>query len=137
MAKILKLSDRIPVTIEDVTLKLAPLCYQHKMEIQQYMIEAATGNMQSAMKGAALAIKYSVKDITGVEDYSGNKFELSFEENGSLSEECVDNLLNLSLNNKMIAVCASLLNGLPEEEMKHPVTGEKMEGITFGKVEGN
>lgn len=136
MSKILKLTDRVPVKIDDITVKISPLSYLQKLEIQDHMIAAASGDMKSAMLGAAKAIKYSVKDIEGVQDYHGNKFELSFDEQGYLQEECVDNLLNLSQNNKLITVCAAFINGLPEGDLVNPQTGEALEGISFGEVQG-
>lgn len=136
MSKILRVSDRVNVQIDDIKLKLAPLSYLHKMEIQDFMVDAAAGNMLSAMKGAAKAIKYSVKGLEGVEQYDGKAYELVFEEDGSLKDECVDDLLNLEQSNKLMTVCAALLNGLPQNELKHPTTGEILKGISFGEIEG-
>ena len=137
MSKILRLTDRIPVTIEDISLKLAPLSYLKKMEIQDFMVAASDGDMRSAMKGAVTAIKYSVKGIEGVEDYSGKKFELSFDESGNLTDECVGDLLNLRQSEKLMTVCAALLQGLPEQELINPGTGEAIKGVSFGEIEGN
>jgi hypothetical protein len=136
MSKILRLKDRVNVKIDDVSLKLSPLSYLQKMEIQDYMIEASSGDMKAAMKGAALAIKYCVKHIDGVEDYSDKKYELSFDDSGHLTDECVDDLLNLRQSEKLMSVCATLLQGLPEGELLHPVTGQPIEGSSFGAVEG-
>jgi len=137
MAKILKITDRIPLKIDDIEFKLAPLTFLQKMEIQEHMAGAGIGNLKEAMQGAAKAIKYSIKDVRGIEDYEGNSYTLEFDDSGFLTDGCVDNLLNLQQSEKLIAACAAMLSGLPDKELLDPRTGEKLEGISFGEVQGN
>lgn len=137
MTKILKISDRIPVHIGDILFKISPLTYLQKMEIQDHMVDASGGNLKAAMAGAHKALKYAIKGVEGIEDYSGKSYELSFGEDKYLTDECVDDLLNLDQSDTLITVCAALLNGLPKKEMLHPKTGKPLEGVSIGKIEGN
>ena len=137
MTKLISIDETIQVNIDSITIHISPLTYLEKMQLQEYMMKAVNGNLVEAMKGAALAIKYAVKDIDGVEDSDGYKFKLEFEENKRhLTDRCVDNLLNLPQNNKIIATCSSLLEKLPSEGIKHPSTGEFIEGISIGSQKG-
>lgn len=137
MTKLISMNDRIPVEIDDITIYISPLSYAQKMELQSYMANAIKGDFVQAMKGAAMAVKYAIKDIDGVEDFEGYKFKLDFEEDGkSLSEACVDNLLNLPQNSKIITTCSALLQGIPLDGIRHPETDEIMKGITIGDVMG-
>lgn len=137
MTKLISVNEKIPVVIDDITIYISPLTYMEKMELQGYMMKAVEGDLSMAMQGAAKAIKFSVKGIEGVTNSKGKKYNLEFEENGKhLTDTCIDDLLNLPQNNKLIVTCSALLEGLPLEGIKNPTTGEMIEGITVGTVEG-
>lgn len=137
MTRLISVNERIPIKIDGITIHVSPLTYLEKMQLQDYMMKAVNGNLSEAMKGAAMAIKFSVKDIEGVKDSQGYKYKLEFEENGRhLTDESVDNLLNLPQNNKIIATCSSLLEGIPIEGVKHPQTGKPLEGIVVETSKG-
>jgi hypothetical protein len=113
MARIYKRTDRITVRIDDVTLKLAPLSLAQKTEIQDAMFRGQTkGDLKEMTRGIALSIKYAVKGIQGVVDGDGIPYKLE-EENGELTTECVDELLNLDLTAKLSRVCVAMVNGVP------------------------
>ena len=137
MTRLISTDEQIPIHIDNITIYVSPLSYMDKMELQDYMMKAVEGDLKQAMKGAAMAIKYAVKDIDGVKDSQGKKFKLDFEDNKKhLTDSCVDNLLNLPQNNKLIVACSALLEGLPSEGIKNPSTGEMIEGISIGDVVG-
>lgn len=129
MARIYKCSDRIPIRIDDIVIKISPLTADQKSEIQALMIQGRLkGDIKAASRGTALAIKYGVKDVSGIEDGSGVPYKLSFE-GGVLTDECVDDLLNLDCVEKMTFVCISLLKKIPKEFTDHE--GKVLEGVEF------
>ena len=137
MARLISTKERIPVTIDDIVIYISPLSYQEKMQLQDHMLQAVNGNMSEAMKGAAMSIKFAVKKVDGIETSEGYKYQLEFEENGKyITDSCVDDLLNLPQNNKLIATCSSLLEGIPAENIRNPSTGEPLEGVVVGDVPG-
>lgn len=122
--KIYKTSDRITIAIDDIKLVVSPLTYETKCDIQANLL---TGDAMGIVKAAKLAIQHGVKDIKGVEHADGSEYELQFE-NGVLTEECIDDLLNIDQDSKLSFVCTKLLDGIPKEFID-PQTGKKMEGI--------
>lgn len=119
--KIYTMADRLTVKIGELTFKLAPLSYKQKTEIRGlYTI----GKKEDA---AILTMKYSIKDVDGLETISGEKFKLSFDENG-LSEESLDNLLNSMEAPKLILACANLMDAIPNV-MVVPGTDKPLEGV--------
>lgn len=126
--KIYKTSDRIKVKIDDISIKIAPLSYETKCEIQANLIN---GDTLGIVKAAKLSIQHGVKEIEGVENADGSAYELQFE-NGALTEECVDDLLNIDQDNKLSFVCTKLLEGIPTSFVD-PQTGKKIEGISIEK----
>lgn len=116
MARIYKRSDRISVKIDDVTVKLAPLSLHQKTEVQAAMIEGhKNSDIRKATRGLALAMRYSVKSIDGVEDADGQPYKLQMDETDCLTDECVDDLMNLDITAKLALVCSGLVNGVPAE----------------------
>jgi len=81
------------------------------------------------VRAARMALKFAIKEIGGVEDSEGNPYELEVE-NNELTDECVDDLLNLEQNEKLSILCTTLLHGVPKQLMD-PNTGEKMQGVTI------
>lgn len=134
MARIYKRTDRISVRIDDVVVKLAPLTLDQKTEIQQAMLQGRSkADIREATRGIALAIKYSLKGIEGVEDSDGNPYKLEFS-GEELTSACVDNLMNMELTKKLAMVCAAMVNGIPSfftDENQEP-----LEGVEIVKSEG-
>ncbi len=114
MARIYKRSDRVVVKIDEVTVKLAPLSLDQKTQIQHAMILGrGKGDIKEATRGIALAMKFSVKALEGVEDSDGNPYVLQFEADGGLTDECIDDLMNLELAKKLTMVSVAMVNGVP------------------------
>ena len=131
--KILRATDRISVKIDDVTLKLSPLNFAQKSEVQGLMIEAAKGNTQAGLEGAKLAVQYSVKGISGIETFEGEEYTLEFDEGDTgLSESCVNDLVNSEMSEKLMVTCCSLLTGI-KKEIIDPITKKKLQGVTILK----
>lgn len=129
--KIYKPSDRIAIKIDDVTVKVSPLTYEQKSEVQEYMLGAANGDFKAGMDGAKLAIKYAIKGIKGVTLADGSKYELEMD-NDVLSEECVGDLINSEINSKLTIICCGLLTGV-NKNFVDPNTGKKLEGVSIAK----
>ena len=83
------------------------------------------------MSAAFYALQCSLKEVEGIEESDGSKYELEMEE-GIVSKECMNDLLNLEESQEMQLVAISLLNGIPKE-FQNPVTGDKLEGVEFVK----
>lgn len=130
--RIYKTSSKIEVKIEDISIFVSPLSYHQKMELQGLMVKAANGDMNAAMEAVVKALKMSVKDLKGVLilDDQGNDVEYKLEFNGEeLSEECVNDLLNMPISNKISTICTSLLAGVPDKIIGPD--GEPLEGVSI------
>ena len=127
MKRIYKRSDRIAVQIDDLTIKLAPLTFDQKNEIQQNMIDgAAKKDLATMSRAVSLALKYAVRGISGVECSDGSKYELAYDDAGNLTDECIDDLLNLEQKDKLVLVCSALSRTIPSaftDGEGHPLKG--------------
>lgn len=128
MAKIYKTSDKIKVKVDDLIITLSPLTYHQKSMVQAQILEKGEFG---AMDSTRLAVKYALKDIEGIENMDGSKYELEIDE-GIVSDETIDDLFNLEQSTKMSLVCISLLNGIPKEFV-NPQTNEPLDGVSYVK----
>ena len=114
MIKILRLSDRVKLKVGTVTFILAPLSNDKKMEVRATIKH--DGGEQVFDHGMAqhLYIKYSLKDLLGVEDYHGDSYKLEFE-GDYLTDECVSEICNLSQKDELMSVGWQILNGMPDK----------------------
>jgi hypothetical protein len=129
MVKIYRPSDRIVVKIGDVTFKLAPLTLHQKTEVQAAMIEGKGKlNIRDLTRGIALALKYSLKSVQGIVDSDGNQYQLS-QENGILTDECIDDLMNMEISNQLAMIASNMATGVPKvftDDKGQPLKGVEL-----------
>lgn len=131
--RIYKTTDKIEVKIDGISFFISPLTYGQKCELQPLMFKAASGNMESAMDAVIKSIKFSLKDVKGLYVDDDTEYKLVMD-NGEVSDESIDDLMNLPMSSKLSAVCSSLINGLSTGGIKSQ-DGSVIEGIEFiGKV---
>lgn len=122
MSVIYKTTDKIPVKVHDLTFDISPLTSQQKEEIQNEFLSKRVVN------ATKLAIKYAVKGIKGATLVDGSPYGLSFE-SGTLTDECVDELLNMGYSTEISLVCSQLVAGIPDkivDDQGKPVKGIKI-----------
>ena len=110
MAKILKMSDRIKMQIGEVTFILAPFTYEQKMEMSDSVKVVSGQDVIDVFKVKTMMLKYGLKKVEGIEDY-----ELSFDSQGNLSDECISEILYLDQSKTMLSACYEIHNGIPDE----------------------
>lgn len=129
--KIYRTSDRLQLKIEDIVFYVSPLDYATKMSIQDLGLKAAKGSMESAMEMFSLVLKRSVKGVKGIENQDGSAYELEKDENGNLTDECVNDLLNSSCGERLTIAAGRLLRGVPDESELRDDKGNVIEGVSF------
>lgn len=130
MARIYRTSDRIKVKIDDTVVTIRPLTYHQKAEIQSHFLGFTQGDVTKATEAMVSAIKYAVTGIEGIEDCDGRPYELEFDCD-ALSEDCVSDLLNIEISDKLQQVCSSLLHGIPKGFVDN--SGKPIEGVEIVK----
>ena len=118
MITIYKLSDRIPVKIGPIEFSISPMSFQQKQEILS-LVKMSSGESKADEIGMAIkTIKYSVKDVKGIHTIDGSVYQVSLDENGVLTDDCVSELMQLETNSLLIQVLASFLNGIKDPKIK-------------------
>lgn len=108
MATIYQISDRINVNVGGVDVKIRPLTRKEKADVQSKIIDG------EYLEATALAMKCAIKDVAGLKMADGSDYKLKFEDD-NLTDETVDNLLNLEIATELGQLCIKLTNGIPKE----------------------
>ena len=129
MSIVYRTNDKIKIKVDSLVLTVSPLSYHDKNKIQSLLV---TGNAESVMNGASLAIKIAVKGVSGLKLSDGSDYELAFED-GQLTNESLDDLMNIECNSKISTICLGLIHGIPKDFTNNN-TGEVIEGIHIIKA---
>ena len=124
MAKVYRLSDRIRLKVDDIEVVIGPLSIHQKSEVE------AVSSASGLLKATLVAMKYAIKDVKGLVDMNNQPYELKRNEDGSLSDESLDDLFNLEMSFKLSSIALQLINTIPSEFVDIN-TGKKLEGVEF------
>lgn len=129
VSTVYRITDTFDLKIDNVVVKLSPLNYKIKSDMQAYVISG------KPMSAAVLALKHAIKGISGLQLSDGSEYSLEFDADGSLSENSVNDLLNIPESSKLNLVAISLIHGMPQGEFLDPQTGKQLDGVKFVKKE--
>lgn len=124
------MSDRIKVTIGDISFLLAPMNYMQKQEIVGCTTISSGSETFDLGKAQFIYLKYSVKGVDGLKNYDGSDYELEFE-GDNLTDNCVSELFNIAQRDKLTTAAWAILNGISEDEA---IDGVLIEVQTEGKL---
>ena len=109
--RILRLKDRVSIDLEDVKFKLAPISFEQEAEINSCKkIEAGEERIDYS-KRVFLLLKFSVKGIEGLKTYDDKKYKPSFDDNGNLTDDSVNDILRIPVTNGVIKAIYALQSG--------------------------
>jgi hypothetical protein len=127
MARIYKTTDRIKVKIDDIIVTLAPLTFRQKQEGQSMIISGQKNGEDHAITKAVIQlIKWSLKGIAGLVDGDGNAYQLKMH-NDEVSDESIDDLLNIEMYPKLMTVCTAMSVAVPSQFIGPD--GKPLEGV--------
>lgn len=113
MARIYKTTDRISYKIGDLLIKISPMTVQDKATLNEYMQKGRSGDTRALIEGSMFAIKAALKEVKGLEDSQGNPYNLEFDDNNYVTENCINDLMNIAESSLMVTLCSQLIAGIP------------------------
>ena len=138
--RIYRTTDILKFKFGEIEVEFSPLSHFQKNEInpllnQAVKIRTVKGpdgrdnqiqeqDLQKMAEAMQLAFKYSVKSIKGLWDSEDKEYELTFDQNKVLTDECVSDIMNISEQAQISFIVGSLLGGAPR-------TTELPEGVSF------
>lgn len=128
MAKIYRKTERKKIKFDDVTISFAALS-----NIEKSQLAAEAGSLTNAGEMLDLSyktLKKCVKHVEGVEYGDGESFQLKFDKGGEMTNECLEELLTLSVSNEMLAVSQTLIHQFGANEFIDSATKEPIPGVS-------
>jgi hypothetical protein len=101
-------TDRIPVKMGPVTAWVSPFSYEQKIKLASCTKLQAGVEQIDAHKIALLSVKFAIKEVEGLTDLNGQPYELAFDTDGTLTEECVSDLMQIVGSSSLAAICYKL-----------------------------
>lgn len=134
-------ADLIAVKIDDesnkdrpVIIKFRPLTYQQRKEVLSKVVQAGGNLIEDKMEMCRLAVRYSVKSVSGLETASGD-YSIEMDPDGFLSDKSLDDIMNIP------DISIPLMQGAIQIATNGPFralldeTGEALQGVSV--IEGN
>lgn len=128
MTIIYRKSDLVDIEIDDLTFKIKPLSYMERVDIMSTLSNEGGKVIENAAKATFLTMKYGIKKVSGAKLADGTDYEIGLDADGNISEESIDDLLNLKISANLGLCLHNFLNGVPEEIID-PNTGEVIKGV--------
>lgn len=125
--KVYKSTDRVKLRIGEAVFHVSPLTKDQKTKIISTTSLKGGESIANLTEATAKLIKFTIKDVEGMEFADGSKYELRFK-GDILEDSCVDELLNIEISDKLVASCYNLLQGIPKKLIDQN-TGAELEGV--------
>ena len=133
MSKIMRLTDRVKISIGKTVFIIGPLSQNQKIELSECnKIDINGDSVYDLTRAQTLLVKYGLKGIEGVTDYDGSPYKLEIT-NGVLSDECVSEIFTLEEKSLYIQSAWQCLNTIPDK-LSDPVSGKKLKGVALERV---
>lgn len=117
MARIYKSTDRKKITIDDVTVTLAPLNLENKSKAMSMLLEGQKKNDYLILNEAIyFTVRACLKNIEGVKDSNDEPYKLEFDEDNFLTKECLQDLTNMECTAKLLSVCGVLIADFTKDD---------------------
>lgn len=120
--RIYKITDKIEFKVGNLSFKVSPLSLLQKVTLESLMQKATSKNLDDITQATSYALKCGLKEVKGFEDAEGNPYELQFDDNGELTQSCIDELMNIQETMSIVNVCSNLLNGTNFEKLPDGVS---------------
>lgn len=102
---ILRIGDRVPVKIGEVTFWLTPLTQAQKTELLAYFKQKSGEEVVDKQAYAHRAARMAIKAVEGLKLIDNSEYQLTFDENEELTQECLEELLGLQGSQSMLSAC--------------------------------
>lgn len=123
-----KVSFKVKHGKETIEIIFRPLTQREKGEIAQYTITNGGEVAVNRTKALTLILKKTILEVKGFTDLDGKEWNVEKDEEGNLTEESVDVLMNCPVYQPISSMGWSLSNQVPSA-LYDPLTGEEMKHV--------
>jgi len=121
---------------EKVEFTLKQLTYREKSYITGLASTTVKGEMSiDSTLTCFYNIKYALKDATGIVDENGDPYKLKFDDDKTVSDECIDELLASDISDQLQYSALHLSENRFPDTVIHPLSRVPIEGVSVIPLE--
>ena len=113
--KILKVTDRILIKNEEISILISPLTFLQKSEIANSSKIVAGNHVSDVATQAFLTVKYSIKEINGVKCHDDSDYKIVLENNYLSDDQCSE-IISLLQTTMLVGAIAQVASGILDIE---------------------
>ncbi len=87
---------------------------EKQKQLSSFVFQMAEGKADAVFEAGFFALKHCIDDISGLENEDGEPYKLEKEEDGSLSDQTVEILTTLPVNQELVALAYQSASQTPE-----------------------
>lgn len=88
--KIYPINARIPIRAGEVTFHVSPLSLAGRMMLGEYIMRRSGSETRADLAYAMKCLQLCLKKIDGVQGMDGQPYALKFDDNGMVTDECME-----------------------------------------------
>jgi len=107
-------TDRIQLKVYDVVFSVKPFSFKQKADISAAITMESGTQTEDGHAAVQKLIKYSIKEVKGINYPDGSAMKLQFDDDDCLMDESIDELLNLEITPDLTTSLYSFIRGIPK-----------------------
>ena len=108
--RVFKPTDRIEFDFKKLKMWFSPFSYATKLQIASSSAIKSGTVIEQQHEVVYTMVKNHLKEIKGLKDLDGKDFELKFEEDGTLTEDCTEMVIMAEMDVELDLASAALIN---------------------------
>lgn len=133
MIKVYRQTDRIKLKVHNVVFSLKPLNVFEQSKCSESLRNEAGTQQENINKTIYYLIKYMIKDVEGIEYIDGSKIELQFDDDGTMADDSISELISMEITQELQAAIVGFVNGIPSEFSSEHVSILPVKGLEVKK----
>lgn len=112
--RIYPMNARIPISAGSVTFYISPLSLAGRMQLGEFIMRRAGSERKADLAYAMRALQLCLKKIDGVDGADGKPYQLSFDSEGFITDECLEEVQQVMASIQVASAVACMLSSMTD-----------------------
>lgn len=99
----------------DLEVTLRKLNLEEQKKLSEHVYKAQAGLFTEIFDAGVFALKHCIVEFKGLEDQDGEVYKLSKDDDGYLTDECIEDLMSLPVSQDLISLAFQTAGNSPEK----------------------
>jgi hypothetical protein len=111
-------TDRIPVKMGEIKFWISPLKHEHRVHLSQFIKKVSGEDVVDTSGMGLYVLKCAIKEVEGVSIHDGSAYELEFDANGILTDDCLEEVLRMTNTMTLLQVVGKLIQEVKDYQIE-------------------